>query len=41
VSDIAKKWKSLGEEDKVRYTNMSDEELASRIAAVVEPSVSM
>jgi hypothetical protein len=37
VSDIAKEWKSLGEEDKLRYTNMSDEELASRIAAVIEP----
>jgi hypothetical protein len=35
VSDIAKEWKSLAEEERTRYTNMSDEELASRIAAVV------
>jgi len=34
VSDIAKEWKSLSSEEHDRYTNMTDEELDARIAAL-------
>jgi hypothetical protein len=38
VSDIAKQWKSLSSEEHERYTNMTDEELETRISTAASPS---